>query len=107
MINIVNFRLFSPKNVVYKWSVYRKCDTGEEEYLDTCTLNLREAVNSFVLPQNNLASHSNSSLISLGFIEKDMGLKFPRIGVILMFKLFVAGDPKIIRDYVHHRVINK
>jgi hypothetical protein len=27
--NIIHFRLYSPSNVVYKWSVYRK-ENGEE-----------------------------------------------------------------------------
>jgi hypothetical protein len=93
--------------VVYKWSVYRRHEGGEEEYLDSCTLNLKEAVNNFIIPQNGPASHSNSSIISLGFISKEMRLKFPKIGVILIFMLFVAEDPRSIKDYVQGKFINR
>lgn len=68
--NIINFRLHSEHNIVYKWSVYRRADNGEEEYLDSCTLNLREAVNSFVGNQKNYNSHSHSSVIEMGLLNK-------------------------------------
>jgi hypothetical protein len=89
--------LHSEHNIVYKWSVYRRADNGEEEYLDTCTLNLREAVNSFVGNQKNYNSHSHSSVIEMGLLNKEMRLKFPKIGAILIFMLYVASDIREIR----------
>lgn len=57
--NIIPFRLFSQDNVVYKWSIYRRFDSGEEEFLESVTINLKEIVTNFILPQTSHGSRSN------------------------------------------------
>jgi hypothetical protein len=65
--NIINFRLYSQSNVIYQWSVYRLHEGGEEEYVDSCAINLKEIVTNFIIPQKSSGSHSNESLITLSF----------------------------------------
>lgn len=39
--SLIPFRLFTEKNVVYKWSIYHHYDNGEQEFVESGTINLK------------------------------------------------------------------
>jgi hypothetical protein len=93
--------------VVYKWSVYRQFGSGEEEFLESVTINLKEIVTNFILPQTSHGSRSNESLINLSFTHKEVRCKFSdKLGIILNFVLYVSDDPSNIRDKIHRRYLH-
>jgi hypothetical protein len=83
--------------VVYQWSAYQLHDNGEEEFKDCCTINLKDLVVNFILPQKSQNSRSRESLINLSFGSQELKLKFTRLGVILSINLSVSDDPKSIK----------
>jgi len=44
-------------------------------------------------------------MLNLSFNSKELRLKFPKIGMILNFVLFVSDDPKNIREEVERKYI--
>ena len=95
--NIINFRLFSQTNVIYQWSAYTVNENGEEEYIDSCAINLKEIVTNFIIPQKSPGLHSMESLITLSFGNQEVKLKFAKLGVILSINLLISDDPKTFR----------
>ncbi len=80
-------------------------DNGEEEFMDCCTVNLKEQVANFVLPQASGSARSVESLINLSFIHTELKLKFAQLGVILSVVLLVADDPNTITDFIEKKYV--
>lgn len=86
--------------------MYRRNDQDEEEYIDSVTFNIKEAVKDYVLPIKSTINNSTSSIL-MGEIHRTMGLNFPKINVTITFLLIVSQSQEIIREYVQRKVINK
>ena len=68
--NIIAFHVYSESNVVYKWSLYRRHASGEEEFLESCAFNLREIVVNYILPLRGETASMINSTIGNDFHEK-------------------------------------
>jgi hypothetical protein len=93
--NIIRFHLFSESNVVYKWSIYKRHPSGEEEFLESCAFNLRDVVANYILPHRG-DQHTLESVLPNDFHEKQLRGKFVKVGIILSFSLMLATDASLI-----------
>lgn len=77
------FRLYADDNVVYQWSLYQVHGDQTQQYIESCTLSLKEVVNSFISAKKAETTRGNESVVTSPFQQKELKLQFSKTGMQL------------------------
>ena len=107
--HLIMLRIFSLNNLTYRWSLYKKHDSGQEEYLESCPVDFKAIIEEVHKEEEAQAAITGSSLKRLpppptpspiGILSKDVTLTFKGTGINIKFRLFVSDQKSSIDSAV-------
>ena len=106
--HLITLRIFSLNNLTYRWSLYKKHDSGQEEYLESCPVDFKAVIEEANKEEAQVPVAGSSlkrvppppTPSPIGILSKDVTLNFKGTGINIRFRLFVSDQKSSIDSAV-------
>ena len=100
----IYFRIFSLGSLGYKWSIYKKHEGGQEEFVSSENIDLKPVIDELQNEEIELPP-GRSSLKNIptppSMYSKDITISFKGTGINLKFIFYVSDQKKLIETAIN------